>query len=231
MFPIRDTIPGQRRPVITFGLISVCSAVFLLEKALGPNGMDQFMLLGGLVPAYFTSPHGANLASHPLRLSPFLTYMFLHGGWWHLLGNMWFLWLFGDNVEDRLGRPRFLLFYLSCGIAAALAQFALTPGSSAPLVGASGAISGVMGAYFLLYPGARIVTLIPVFIFIQLVEVPAFVFLGIWFLLQFFSGTAEIASSSSNGGGIAFWAHVGGFLAGMALLRAFTPRRLPWRTA
>jgi len=229
MIPIRDTIPSRRKPVITFAIIALCAAVFAFELALGPNGLEQFTYLGGLVPARYSNPRWAEWAGFPSSLWPFGTYMFLHAGWLHLIGNMWFLWLFGDNVEDRLGRPRFLIFYLACGIAAALAQFALTPGSKAPMVGASGAISGVMGAYFLLYPGARIVTLVPVFIFIQLIEVPAFVFLGIWFLLQFFGGTRDLASSAENSGGVAFWAHVGGFLAGMLLLRAFTPRQLPGR--
>jgi len=132
-------------------------------------------------------------------------------------------------VEDRLGRPRFLFFYLSCGLIAGLTQLAITPALQSPIVGASGAISGVMGAYFLLYPGARIVTLIPVFIFVQLVEVPAFVFLGIWFLMQFFSGSLDLAATGGRAGGVAFWAHVGGFVAGLLLLRLFTPRKLPWR--
>jgi membrane associated rhomboid family serine protease len=231
MFPIRDTIPNRRRPVVTFAIIAACVAAFIVELALEPRQLDAFMSIFGLVPARYSNPRWAEWAGLPASYWPFLTYMFLHGGWMHLLGNMWFLWLFGDNVEDRLGRPRFLFFYLACGLVAALAQFALYPGSHAPLVGASGAISGVMGAYFLLYPGARIMTLIPVFIFIQLIEVPAFVFLGVWFLLQFFSGTAEMAGSAGNAGGVAFWAHVGGFVAGMLLLRFFIPRRLPWRTA
>jgi membrane associated rhomboid family serine protease len=204
--------------------------VFLVELALSAESLDRFMYLGGFVPALFSAPPEGGIGWIINRAIPIFTYMFLHGGWMHFLGNMWFLWLFGDNVEDRLGRPRFLLFYLACGVAAALAQFALAPGSGIPPVGASGAISGVMGAYFLLYPGARIVTLIPVIIFIQMVEIPAFVFLGIWFLMQFFSGTRDLAASAGNTGGIAFWAHIGGFIAGMLLLRAFTPRRLPWRT-
>lgn len=229
MIPVRDTIPSMRKPVITISIIVACTAVFMFELALGPDGREKFMYLVGLVPARYTNPRWAELTGLHTGFWPFATYMFLHGGWMHLIGNMWFLWLFGDNVEDRLGRPRFLLFYLACGIAAALTQFALSPGSGVPMVGASGAISGVMGAYFLLYPGARIVTLVPVFIFIQLIEIPAFVFLGIWFLLQFFSGTMEAASPASNSGGVAFWAHVGGFVAGILLLRAFTPRHLPWR--
>jgi len=231
MIPIRDTIPSRRRPAVTFAIITACALVFLVEEVVSPEALDRMMFTGGLVPALFTNPEWAGLSGLSHGPWNFLSYMFMHGGWMHLIGNMWFLWLFGDNVEDRLGRPRFLLFYLSCGVIAALAQFALTPGSRFPLVGASGAISGVMGAYFLLYPGARIVTVIPVFIFIQLVEVPAFVFLGIWFLLQFFSGTAEIAVSTGNSGGVAFWAHIGGFVAGMLLLRVFTPRRLPWQVA
>lgn len=227
MIPIRDTVPSRRKPLITFAIIALCSAVFVFELALSSRGLDKLIFLGGLVPARYSGLHWPGFAGFPSSFWPFLTYMFLHGGWLHLIGNMWFLWLFGDNVEDRLGRPRFLLFYLTCGIGAALTQYALSPNSPYPMIGASGAVSGIMGAYFLLYPGARIVTLIPVFIFIQLIEIPAFVFLGIWFLLQFFSGTAELNPALGNSSGVAFWAHVGGFLAGMLLIRPFSPRFLP----
>jgi membrane associated rhomboid family serine protease len=145
---------------------------------------------------------------------PFFTSMFLHGGWLHLLGNMLYLYIFGDNVEDALGHVRYLLFYLACGVAASVTHLALNLDSVVPTVGASGAIAGVLGAYFLLYPKAKVLTLLPIFIFIQIVEIPAFLFLGFWFLLQFISGT--VASASQNAGGVAWWAHIGGFAAGAA---------------
>ena len=157
------------------------------------------------------------------------TSMFLHAGWLHILGNMLYLWIFGDNVEDRLGHVRFLVFYLFCGAIAAIAQIVVNPGSTLPTIGASGAIAGVMGAYFVLYPHSRIVALLPLFIFWQIIEVPAIVFLGFWFLMQFFSGVGSIAlTSGTPTGGVAFWAHVAGFvvgaLAGLAFRRPERPR-------
>jgi len=161
--------------------------------------------------------------------------MFLHGGWTHIFGNMLYLWIFGDNVEDRMGHGRFLVFYLLCGIAAALAQTITTPDSTVPMIGASGAIAGVMGAYFVLYPRSRIVTLIPLFFFFQVIEVPAIFFLGIWFLMQFVSGVGSIVSTVGNAGngigGIAFWAHIAGFVAGVtgvALFRRPERQRVEW---
>ncbi len=153
-----------------------------------------------------------------------LSAMFLHGGWGHLLGNMLYLYIFGNNVEDRLGRGRFLLFYLMCGAFSFLSQVALQPNSMVPNVGASGAIAGVLGAYFLLFPRARILTLVPLFFFFPLVEIPAFFFLGIWFLMQFLSGAATLGRVPALAGGVAWWAHVGGFLAGMLLLKLLLPR-------
>ena len=159
--------------------------------------------------------------------------MFVHAGWAHIAGNMLFLWIFGDNVEDRMGHGRFLVFYLLCGVAAALAQTISVPDSVVPMVGASGAIAGVMGAYFVLYPRSRIVTLIPIFFFFQVVEVPAILFLGIWFLMQFLSGLGSIVNSVSGGamGGIAFWAHVAGFVAGISgviVFRRPERQRVEW---
>ena len=149
--------------------------------------------------------------------------MFLHGGWMHILGNMLYLHIFGDNVEDMLGRGRFLAFYLLCGAASFLAQILFQSHSMVPNVGASGAIAGVLGAYFLLFPRARVLTVIPLFIFFPVVEIPAFFFLGIWFLIQFLSGAASLGASSALSGGVAWWAHIGGFVAGMVLLRVFLP--------
>ncbi len=200
MIPLRDIIPSRTTPIVTIALIVTNVLVFLFELSLGP-AVDDFTLYFGLVPAAFS-------------WVAVFTSMFLHGGLLHVAGNMLYLWIFGDNVEDRMGHGRFLVFYLLCGIAAALAQTIAAPDSVVPMVGASGAIAGVMGAYFVLYPKSRIVTLIPLFFFFQIVEVPAIFFLGIWFLMQFLSGVGSIVSAAQ--GGVAFWAHVAGFLAGLS---------------
>src|SRR6476659_5964463 len=203
MIPLRDIIPSRTTPVITISLIALNVLVFVYELSLG-RAVDVFTLYYGLVPAAFS---WVNV----------FTSMFLHGGFMHVAGNMLYLWIFGDNVEDRMGHGRFLVFYLLCGVAAALAQTVTAPESAIPMVGASGAIAGVMGAYFVLYPRSRIVALIPIFFFFQVVEVPAIFFLGIWFLMQFVSGVGSIVSVGQNTatGGIAFWAHVAGFVAGI----------------
>jgi membrane associated rhomboid family serine protease len=176
------------------------------------------VLAWGMVPAHVLSSHGS---IHLAGVTTVITSMFLHAGWLHVLGNMLYLYIFGDNVEDRMGHGRYLLFYLLCGICAAAAQLWAAPAARIPMVGASGAIAGVMGAYFCLYPRARIVMLIFLFIFIDFVEVPAFFFLAFWFLLQFMSG----ALSASAQGGVAWWAHIGGFAGGIVLLLFFKKRR------
>jgi membrane associated rhomboid family serine protease len=203
VIPLRDVIPSRTTPVITVTLVVLNSLVFLYQLSLGDQ-LEQFIVTFGLVPAYFS------------WLSV-LTSMFLHGGFLHVAGNMLFLWIFGDNVEDRMGHGRFLAFYLLCGVAAALAQTMTAPDSTVPMVGASGAIAGVMGAYFVLYPHSRIVTLLPIFIFWQIIEVPAILFLGVWFVMQFLSGVGSIATATGGepAGGVAFWAHVAGFAAGL----------------
>jgi len=194
---------------MTIALIVANALVFLYQLTLGERGND-FILYFGLVPAAFS-------------WVAVLTSMFLHGGLLHFGANMLYLWIFGDNVEDRMGHGRFLAFYVLCGVAAALAQTAMVPDSIIPMVGASGAIAGVMGAYLVLYPRSRIVTLLPIFFFIQLVEVPAIFFLGIWFLLQFVSGVGSIASATGGepAGGVAFWAHIAGFVAGVSGVLVF----------
>lgn len=203
VIPLRDVIPSRTFPFVTIALIGLNALVFFLELSLPHRELAQFMLVYGVVPATF------NWLS-------VLTSMFLHGGWLHFLGNMLSLWIFGDNVEDRLGHGRYLVFYLICGTAAALAQVASSPHSTIPTVGASGAIAGVMGAYFILYPHSRVLTLIPILFIMRVVEVPAIFFLGMWFLIQVFSGVGSIArTTGTSGGGIAFWAHVAGFLAGI----------------
>src|SRR5215204_5776550 len=201
MIPLRDVIPARTTPYVTVSLVVINALEFLYQLSLG-GGINNFVLTYGLVPAYFS-------------WVSVVTSMFLHGGFLHVAGNMLYLWIFGDNVEDRMGHGRFLAFYLLCGIAAALGQTLTVPHSQIPMVGASGAIAGVMGAYFVLYPHSRIVTLLP-FIVIQVIEVPAILFLGIWFLMQFMSGIGSIADTAggARAGGIAFWAHVAGFAAG-----------------
>jgi rhomboid family protein len=217
MFPLRDTIPSRSAPIMTGLLIMVNVLVFLYQISLEPYSRDHFMKVYGMVP--YTA------FIHP---SSFVTSMFLHGGWLHLIGNMWFLWIFGDNIEDILGRGKYLGFYLVCGLAAALAQYVINPYSRIPTVGASGAIAGVMGAYLIKFPHARILTLVPIFIFLTTFEVPAVLMLAYWFVLQFFSGVGSIGQSHISQGGTAWWAHIGGFIAGMVLVNVFGPRK-PYR--
>ena len=212
MIPLRDTIPSLRTPVVTYALIVANVGVFLQELSHGAN-LDAFLLTWGLVPKHFS-------------WATVLTSMFLHGGWMHLILNMLTLHIFGDNVEDRLGRGRYLLFYVACGAAAAAGQALSNPHSGIPMVGASGAIAGVCGAYFLFFPRARVVTLVPVFVFIQVVEIPAVVFLLLWFVLQVLSGLATLGARD-GAGGVAFWAHVAGFVAGL-ILGPVMRRRPTW---
>jgi membrane associated rhomboid family serine protease len=219
MIPLRDNIPSRGIPFVNYVLIGTNILGFLFEVALGQN-LFQFIHVFGMVPERVITivtgyPHLLHWA-----VLPFFTSIFLHGGWLHLLGNMLFLYIFGDNVESALGHARYLIFYLACGVAASLSHLALNPASTIPTVGASGAIAGVLGAYFLLFPAARVVTLVPIFFFIQVVEIPAFIFLGFWFLLQFLSGSAALFSTQSSQG-VAWWAHIGGFVvgAGYTILR------------
>jgi membrane associated rhomboid family serine protease len=204
MIPLRDSQPSDSRPIVTSALIAVNVLVFLYAVSLDPFSANHFISGYAVIPARF----------EPWTL---VTSMFLHGGWLHLIGNMWFLWIFGDNVEDILGRSKYLLFYLLTGAAAALAHLVLNPESRIPMVGASGAIAGVMGAYMVKFPRARIVTLIFIVVFITTVELPASVLLVYWLAIQVFSGVGSIGYSSASGG-IAWFAHVGGFLAGVALI-------------
>ncbi len=204
---------------MNFGLIALNSAVFLYQLSLGEQ-LTDFVYAYGLIPFRFLHM----VPRDPAELLTPLSAMFLHGGWAHLLGNMLYLHIFGDNIEDRLGHGRYLLFYLACGVLSFLAQVAFQPHSMVPNVGASGAIAGLLGAYFLLFPRARVLTLLPLLFFFPLVEIPAFFFLGIWFLIQFLSGASTIGRTSALAGGVAWWAHIGGFLAGMLLLRLLQPR-------
>jgi membrane associated rhomboid family serine protease len=176
----------------------------------------------GVVPAAVFSP-GSGLTMGAIAVS-FFTSMFLHGGWLHLIGNMWYLWIFGDNVEDRLGHFTYLVFYLLCGLGAGIVHTILNYNVDLPSIGASGAIAGVLGAYVVSYPFARVQTVIPIFIFIQIIEIPALIVLGFWFVMQFFYGATTLASATGNTGGVAWWAHVGGFVIGMILVPLF-PRK------
>ena len=213
MFPLRDTQPSYSKPVVTVVLIVINVLVFLYQVSLDPYSRNEFIATYGLVPDHFT-------------FQSVLTSMFLHGGWLHVLGNMWFLWIFGDNIEDILGHAKYLLFYLLCGFAAAMAQFLADPSSRIPMVGASGAIAGVMGAYLVKFPHSRILSLVTIIFFFTTVEVPAWLMLIWWFFIQFFNGVGSIGySHASQGGGVAFLAHVGGFLAGIALIYLLAPRQ------
>ena len=212
MIPLRDTVPSRSFPLMTLALIIVNTVVFLYELRLGP-ALERFLLIYGFVPVRFSEAEPWNL---PARFVPLFSSMFLHGSWLHLIGNMWTLWIFGDNVEDRLGKSRYLLYYLVCGLAAVYLHYLTGPHSKMPVVGASGAIAGVMGGYFVLFPRAQVVTLLPIFFFIQIVTVPAWVFLALWFFAQLFNGM--VASAASFGGGVAWWAHVGGFVAGALMI-------------
>ena len=205
MIPLRDTQPSRTTPIVTVGIIVVNVLVFLYQVSLDRFSVNHLIAEYGVIPDRL----------HALSL---LTSMFLHGGWMHVIGNMWFLWIYGDNVEDVLGHAKYLLFYLLAGVAAALLQVALSSDSRVPMIGASGAIAGVMGAYLIKFPRARILTLIPVFVFFTTVEIPAVFMLLYWFVIQFFSGVGSIGYSHLSQGGVAWFAHIGGFVAGMILI-------------
>ncbi len=219
MIPLRDRNPTRRTPVVTIGLIVACFVAFAIELSVTAGGGDEalgrFFEQWGAVPAAITRDleHGDYFSHATLGM---FTSMFLHAGWLHILGNMLFLWIFGNNVEDRLGRIPFLIFYLVGGIAAALAQVVIDPHSTVPLVGASGAIAAALGAYIVLFPGARILSLVFLGFFYQLLEVPAVIILGFWFVLQLVSGFAALGPETAQGG-VAFFAHIGGFALGVVV--------------
>lgn len=215
MFPLRDSEQSQSRPYVTMLLIAINLLVFAYQLSLDGFSLNHFFRDWGTVPKQL----------EPVTL---LTAMFLHGGWMHLLGNVWFLWVFGDNIEDILGRTNYLAFYLLSGLAGGLLHVAFNAGSIVPAIGASGAISGVMGAYLLRFPRSRIHTLLFFFVFATTIEVQASIMIGYWFVVQLFSGFGQLASSSATGGGTAWFAHIGGFLAGIILIRIL-PQRPSWR--
>ena len=218
MLPLRDENPSRTFPAVTVLLIGANIAVFLYEFSLSPRGLDTFILSFGATPAAVLTGARAATQHAPVPWLTLFTSMFLHGGIMHLAGNMLYLWIFGDNVEDGMGPLRFFAFYVSCGVAAALIQILMRPDSTAPMVGASGAIAGILGAYALLYPTARVQTLVFLFIFVRIIELPALILLGVWFLMQL------LAAPARDGAGVAFFAHIGGFLTGMLLLAVFLRR-------
>jgi membrane associated rhomboid family serine protease len=225
VFPIRDEVPSQRAPVITWAIVLLNVAVFLWQIALPEESVRRLFYLFGIVPARLSSPEWATSVGFPTRGTiSFLTSMFLHGGLFHVASNLWTLWIFGDNVEDRMGRARFVVFYLLCGVAAGLVHWWSDPTSTVPTVGASGAIAGVLGAYLRWYPSAKVLTLVPVFFYPLFVDLPAVLYLGIWFVSQLFSGVASLGLPE-NVGGVAFFAHVGGFVAGVVLCGLFARAR------
>ena len=215
MIPLRDIIPSRTTPVVTVAIIVLNALAWLYEISLPEGSLQQLIRSWGVVPAALQTP-------------ALFSSMFLHGSWSHVIGNMWYLWIFGDNVEDRMGHGRFIVFYLLCGVGAALGHVFVEPSSFVPTIGASGAIAGVMGAYFVLYPHSKVLTLIPLIIFWDVIELPAVLLLGFWFVMQLFNaGAIAVTSSAVNGGGVAFMAHVAGFVAGAAGVFVFRKRQPP----
>ena len=234
MIPLRDDVPSRSFPIVNIALISLNALAFLLELGMGRH-LERFLYQSAVVPALYTYGDRVLDLGDVIRstfdpdLGLRVVYsMFLHGGWAHILGNMLYLWIFGDNVEDRMGHLRYLVFYLLCGWTASYAHVWSDPRSVLPSIGASGAIAGVLGSYMTLYPHARVVTLVPLGLFTQLVQIPAVFFLGVWFLQQFIAGTLSLGARTAQTGGVAWWAHIGGFVAGFVLVWVFqNPRRRP----
>ena len=215
MIPIRDRNPSGTFPYVTIGIITLNIFIFLYELSLGSD-LGVFLHQYGVVPAKITYYYRTSDLTLIDTFFPFLSSTFLHGGFFHLIGNMWFLWIFGDNIEDKLGHVKYLLFYILCGTIASSAHVFFNSQSEIPCIGASGAIAAVLGAYMVTFPHARVVTIVPIFFFLQIIELPAVVVLGFWILIQFFSGAVSLTASTS-GGSIAWWAHVGGFTSGIIL--------------
>jgi len=225
MIPISDELPSRRVPLVTWGLIAVNILAFFVELSMGPD-LDRFFMMWGAVPAFITNPD-----RYPWAPITLLTSMFLHGGWMHLIGNMLYLWIFGDNVEDALGRLGYLFFYLAAGIVAGLAQVMVAPSSTVPGVGASGAIAGVLAVYLVLYPAAPVRVLVPGFYMLRIARLPALLVLGFWFVIQLFNGALSLGAATMATGGVAWFAHIGGFLAGLVVglgVRSFGARRTYW---
>lgn len=222
MIPLRDNVKPDIIPIITVALISVNIGVFITELRLTPASLQNLIGLFGMTPLHLGQALDSGSLFPAVYLSLF-TSLFLHGGWFHLIGNIWFLWLFGHSVEYCLGHSRFLLFYLGCGLISNLTQFAFDPVSTVSVIGASGAVSGILGAYAICFPRAKIQTLVPLFFIFTIIEIPALIFLGLWFFVQLYSGAASMEMGGSAG--IAWWSHVGGFLAGMLMNQFLVKRR------
>lgn len=232
MIPLRDDVPSRRFPVVNITIIALNALIFLFESIiLGPQQQQQFTWNWGLVPAAFWQQGEIH------QWITLFTSMFMHGGWWHLISNMLALYIFGDNIEDRVGHVKYVFFYLLSGLAASAAHLVAYSGSQMPTVGASGAIAGVLGAYLILYPQARVLTLVPIFYFLRMVEIPALIYLGFWFISQLFNGIAALSADVFQSGGVAWWAHIGGFVFGLAVIRLIASRPThqyagqyhPWR--
>jgi hypothetical protein len=233
MIPLRDDVPSRTVPFVNYVLIALNVFAFVLELGLGDR-LPEFLAQASVVPVLYTGrDHSLGVVEALLTtLDPDLGFrvlssMFLHGGFLHILGNMLYLWIFGDNVEDRLGHFKYVLFYLACGWAASYAHIWSSPGSRLPSIGASGAIAGVLGAYITLHPHAHVVTLLPLGFFTQIVKIPALFFLGFWFLQQFLMGAMSLGVRTAETGGVAWWAHIGGFVAGVVLVRILGGGRRP----
>jgi len=221
LIPLKDLTPRRSFPIVTLLLILVNVAIFLYQITLSPHAAQTFVNTYAVIPSRIQSALAGHHYSLAAALLPLFTCMFLHGGWLHIIGNMWFLWIFGSNVEDRLGSPGYLLFYLFCGIGSSATELFFTWGSHIPSLGASGAISGVLGAYIIFFPSSRILTLVPLFIIFFLARIPAFVFIGLWFAIQFLAGVGSLGHAGPGaGGGVAWWAHVGGFAIGLLIALA-----------
>jgi membrane associated rhomboid family serine protease len=216
MFPLYDTLRSRRFPFVNWFLIISNILMFLYEVQLNAGDLRSFIETWGIIPVQLISQPDNEWIT-------LFSSMFLHGGWFHILSNMWILYIFGDNVEDRMGKVRYLIFYLLCGVSAGLLQTYILPNSSIAVIGASGAIAGILGAYLILYPRSRIVSLVPILFIFTLIEIPAVIFLLLWFVSQIFSGLASL--NGANGGGVAWWAHIGGFLFGILSLGFFARRR------
>ena len=232
MIPFRDNIPSRSFPLINIALILANVIVFFYELSEGRH-LNRFIMQHGVIPAAVFAWPETHLPIGAVAL-PFFTSMFLHAGWLHLIGNMWYLWIFGDNVEDRLGHFNYLIFYMLCGFGAGIVHTIFNYAVKVPSIGASGAIAGVLGAYLVSYPFARVLTLVPLFFFF-VIEIPAIIVLGFWFVMQFLYGATALASPVANTGGVAWWAHVGGFIVGMFLVGLFPRKDRPryeysWRS-
>ena len=231
MIPIRDKNPSGTFPYVTIGIIVINIFIFLYELSLGTD-LDVFLKQYGIVPYNVKRYYQASDLTFIKTFFPFISSTFLHGGFIHLIGNMWFLWIFGDNIEDKLGHFKYLGFYILCGIIASSVHVFFNSQSEIPCIGASGAIAAVLGAYMVTFPRARVITIVPIFFFLQIIELPAMIVLGFWFIIQFFYGAVSITTSTS-GGGVAWWAHIGGFVSGIILFYIirilFVRKHVRWR--